>query len=74
MAQPITCDNADATLAFVVMTQPENGETTALCGPCLLEWAEQLLIAAGQMDTIAERYIAATMAAAEQAGDRKSVV
>jgi hypothetical protein len=44
MAQPIVCDNGDATLAFVVMQEPGDGSVTALCGPCLLEWAYGLLV------------------------------
>lgn len=29
--------------AFVVMTTPETGDTTALCAPCLMEWAYAML-------------------------------
>lgn len=70
MAQPITCDNGDGTLAFLVMTQPESGDVTALCGPCLGEWAEQLLIAADLMTGIVEKHIAQTMAEAEAAAPK----
>lgn len=39
------CDNAHAegTAAFIVMTQPETGDTDALCAPCLMEWAYAML-------------------------------
>jgi len=70
MAQPWNCDNGDGTPAFLVMTQPESGDVTALCGPCLGEWAEQLLIAADLMTGIVEKHIAQTMAAAEAATEK----
>lgn len=40
-----TCDNphAESVLAFAVMSMPETGDTTALCAPCLLDWAYALL-------------------------------
>lgn len=40
-----TCDNvhAETTLAFIVMSQPETGDTDALCAPCLMEWAYAML-------------------------------
>lgn len=39
------CDNthAEGTAAFIVMTQPETGDTDALCAPCLMEWAYAML-------------------------------
>lgn len=44
MGQPFTCDNGDGTLAFVVMTAPETGDTNALCAECLLEWCYGVLV------------------------------
>jgi len=40
-----TCDNPhpEPVTAFAVMSMPETGDTTALCAPCLLEWAYALL-------------------------------
>lgn len=40
-----TCDNPhpEGVPAFAVMSMPETGDTTALCAPCLLEWAYALL-------------------------------
>jgi len=40
-----TCDNPhdQPVIAFTVMTMPETGDTTALCAPCLLDWAYALL-------------------------------
>lgn len=39
------CDNAhpEPAPAFIVMTQPETGDTDALCPPCLLEWSYAML-------------------------------
>jgi hypothetical protein len=40
-----TCDNPhdQPAAAFTVMSMPETGDTTALCAPCLLDWAYALL-------------------------------
>lgn len=40
-----TCDNPhpEPVAAFTVMSMPETGDTTALCAPCLLDWAYALL-------------------------------
>lgn len=43
MAQGYTCDNTHGEAAFIVMTQPETGDTNALCAPCLMEWAYGML-------------------------------
>lgn len=37
MGQPYMCDSGDGTVAVIVMTQPETGDTTALCAPCSVE-------------------------------------
>jgi hypothetical protein len=69
MAQPFMCDNGDNTLAFTVMTQPETGDVTALCGPCLLEWAEALLDESGRLGAIVG---AAVVAATEKQAAQQS--
>lgn len=40
-----SCDNThpEGVAAFIVMTQPETGDTNALCAPCLLEWSYAML-------------------------------
>lgn len=43
MAQGYACDNAHGVPAFIVMTQPETGDTNALCADCLMEWAYAML-------------------------------
>lgn len=44
------CDNVhdEVTSAFIVMTQPETGDTDALCAPCLLEFAFGMLVQSEQ--------------------------
>lgn len=76
MAQPFVCDNADGTLAFMVMTQPATGDVTALCGPCLLEWAEAMLDESGRLGAIVGAAVVAAVEKYDQehrkpAGTRK---
>lgn len=44
------CDNThpEPTGAFIVMTQPETGDTDALCALCLMEWAYAMLAGSEQ--------------------------
>lgn len=64
MAQPITCDTGDGTIAFALVTQQGTGDVTALCAPCLIEWAQGVLQASGRLDDLVAQAVEAMMAAA----------
>ena len=43
MAGPLPCDNHPDTMAVILTTNLEAGETLTLCWPCTLEWAAMLV-------------------------------
>jgi hypothetical protein len=45
MAQPITCDGPDADLAVFLITNVPEAETSGMCLPCALDFAQGLLAA-----------------------------
>ena len=46
MAAPLLCDGPDDDHAVVMLTLTADGDTSALCGPCLLDWCQGILQAA----------------------------
>ena len=51
MAQPIPCDNEDGNLAALLVTNLGNGDTIALCQPCIPLWASALLSEFGAVES-----------------------